>query len=439
MGESLLAILFEGGTILLLPASQVSLGRLYCGALFGVALSFSFKVFYTDIDNQVLRRGTHAIRWNRNAGLVWSLCHFFFHAALILAATGLGLALRGAAVRPSVEAAAAASAPLAATVGTSGRAAVAAAAVAAAPVAGVGASPAAAAEATAAAAKALLGAFDTISRWVFTAGTFGALLVLVTLSLAHKPGPRAATRTARLATRTAVSVAALVGLPFVPERSLGGLGLLGVVASLVATMALIEYVLLECDRIGWFRSELSVGASSGDIHGGGGAGEEEEDWEVGAMHPAVTTGTAGVDGGAAGRFTGKADDADVENYYDDDDVEGGLRAGGGGDWSDGEGNTRAAGEDGPPAAAVDESEVEAAAAASRVPVLGAPASVDVAAGDAAVDDDGGDAEEQPALHTARRRARCWAGEDGTLTVSGVRYKTYDAAGGKGGCQPATFF
>lgn len=435
MGESLLAILFEGGTILLLPASQVSLGRLYCGALFGVALSFSFKVFYADIDNQVLRRGTHAIRWHRNTGLIWSLCHFFFHAALILSATGLGLALRGAAVRPSVEAAVAAA--LAQTAPTSGHLA------AAAPVAGVGDSPEAAAQATAAAAQALLGAFDTTSRWVFTAGTFGALLVLVTLSLAHKPGPRAATRTWRLALRTVVSVTALVGLPMVSATSLGGLGLLGVVATVVSAMAIVEYVLLECDRIGWFRSELSVGASSGDLRGGG--EEEEDDWEVGVLHPTVTTGTAGIDGGAAGRFSGKPD-APVEDYDEQDeqyDVEEGAHAAGQGDWSDGAGNTRAdAGGYGPTAADA------AAAAAGGSSAVAAPAgesSVGAAsaaadgAADAATDADGSDAEEQPALGTAVRRARFWAGEDGTLTVSGVRYKTYDAAGGEGGCQPATFF
>lgn len=427
MGESLLAILFEGGTILLLPASQVSLGRLYAGALFVVALSFSFKVFYTDIDNQVLRRGTHAIRWHRNAGLVWSLCHFFFHAALLMSATGLGLALRGAAVQPSVEAAAA-SAAMVQRVATSGRAA-----APAAPVAGADTSPAAAAEATAAAAQALLGAFDTTARWVFTGGTFGALLILVALSLTHKPGPRAATRTPRLAFRSAVSVAALVGLPFVPAASLGGLGLLGVVSLLLSTLAVTEYVLLECDRIGWFRSELSVGAAAREgLQEGGGEDEEEEDWEAGALHPAVTIRTAGVDGGAAGRWVGKADPA-VDSH---DDVEGGLGTRGA-DWSDGVGNTHAADEVHPPAAADVDGPVLAAPAASKAPLIG------VSADDTAVDDavgaEASDAEEQPALGAARRRARFWAGADGTLTVSGVRYHTYDAAGGKGGCQPANFF
>jgi len=421
MGESLLAILFEGGTILLLPASQVNLGRLYAGALFGVALSFSFKVFYADIDNQVLRRGTHAVRWHRNAGLVWSLCHFFFHAALILAATGLGLTLRGAAVRPSVAAAAAAAAAAASAstaLTVADHAAVAATATAAAAAAAT--DPAAAA----AAAAALASAFDTTSRWVFSAGTFGALLVLVALSLAHRPGPRAATRPWRLGVRVLVSVASLVGLPLVSGERFGGLGLLGSVAAVVSTLAFFEYVLLEMDRIGWFRSELSLGATAGDTRG-----EGDDEWELGPAPP----GSASLDGGAGGGWG-------AQTAVDDEgaDVEGGRREGQAAAWGGlgGVGDTTsspatAGGDAGAPRSPSARSSASAAAAVLPPAAAGGDADEPPA--------DDGLAAAQPGLTATRRRARFWATGGGSMiTTRGSAVQLFSAESGKGGCA-ADFF
>lgn len=421
MGESLLAILFEGGTILLLPPSQVSLGRLYLGTLFGIAISFSFKLFYADIDNQVLRRGTHAIRWHRNAGLVWSLAHFFFHVALILSATGLGLALRGAAVRPSVEADAASSVRPADQLSHSAVAA----AAAAAPLAGADNTP----DGGAATAQVLLSAFDGTSRWVFASGTFGALLILVFLSLAHKPGPRAATRTWRLLFRTVVSVAALVGLSHVPPAYLGGLGLLGGVAGIVTALALGEYVLLECDRIGWFRSELTRGVPGGDLRGEG--WEEEEDWDGRPLPGGSPLGSACVDGDGdrwGGEGGGSAAPAALTDWTQVG-VEGGAADGPAAD-AEVVGDTRPDAGAPPPGPA----------GAPRVLCTDPSAKASPGGTDEATDggEDGGELA-QPPLSAACRRARFWVGGDGGLTVSGVKYRTYDAAGKGGGCEPAPFF
>lgn len=172
MGESLLAILFEGGTILTLPPDVIDTGRLYAGTLCGVAIAFCFKVLYMDVDNRVFRRGVHAIRWNRKAGIVWSATHLYFHAALILSATGLGIILRAAAVRVPAPAAAAAAAEevLITAVGRAGGGAIGAAA-------GAGGGAASSTAADTLGSAAISGA----TRWVFSAGTFGALLLLVAI------------------------------------------------------------------------------------------------------------------------------------------------------------------------------------------------------------------------------------------------------------------
>jgi len=375
MGEALLAILFEAGTVLTLPLETISIGRLYASTLFGVALSYAFKILYQDVDNRVFKRGLHAIRWHRHAGVLWSFCHLFFHAALILSATGLGLILRAATI--IVPPVAVADAVVRAGGGGS-----------------VAAGAAGAADGVAAATELRGATVSSTIRWVFTSGSFGALLVLVVLAATHKSGPRAATRRWRLPVRAALSVAGLVGLPLAGER-LDPLALLGIVAGLISAMAVVEFILVEMDRIGWFRSELSASTDAGGSSVGGAAERAPLD--------AVPSGE-GVDAGKAA----EGDDPEADG--------GGRRAAAAADAADA----------GATSSSTSSSDAEAAEPTDlSAGAAGAPVGATAAGADGAPHGAGG----------AHRADTVRARGDGDNTL---HFQAFAAGEGAGACKPCPF-
>ncbi|GAB0496387.1 hypothetical protein MMPV_007699 [Pyropia vietnamensis] len=418
MGESLLAILFEGGTVLTLPSDVIDMGRLYASTLCGVAIAFSFKLLYMDVDNRVFRRGVHAIRWNRKAGIVWSVTHLYFHAALILSATGLGIILRAAAVRPAAATAAAAAATAAATAAPAAATAAAGEELLMTAVsrAGGGSGGSVSAGAGGAAGGAASTAADTLgsavisgaTRWVFSVGTFGALLLLVVLASTHKSGPRAATRRWRLPARAVIAIAGLLALPLGGDR-LDPLVLLCLVAAVVWAATATEFVLIEADRIGWFRSELSATV----------AGQASKGTPSSVSDGSVTASLSVEDVGQVDGVplaTAKADSGDPE-------------AGGG--------------------TAADEVASSSSTSSSSSPSPSSSSSSSSAAEDTRAEMLGGASTASAAANGGRRRHRAAVRAGGdrrrrrTVRAVGdgddpLRFRTFAAGGGAGGCEPCQF-
>lgn len=204
LGESLLAILFEAGTLI----SNGDTGRLFLGALFGVWMTYSIFTIYFDIDNRILPGGTHAIRFNRYAGIAWSTLHLFLHATLILSATGVGLALRYSSLGGVQHRAETISEDLQ--------------------------------------------KFDDSHRWLLLAPLAMALWILDTQAWLHKSSEHANSKAIRTFFGFLVGLTLLL-LPLAGDR-ISALSYLGIAGALVGLDAFVEFVVVEIDHLrihGW--------------------------------------------------------------------------------------------------------------------------------------------------------------------------------------------
>eukprot|EP00189_Rhodosorus_marinus_P013417 CAMPEP_0184737844 /NCGR_PEP_ID=MMETSP0315-20130426/612_1 /TAXON_ID=101924 /ORGANISM="Rhodosorus marinus, Strain UTEX LB 2760" /LENGTH=589 /DNA_ID=CAMNT_0027205269 /DNA_START=168 /DNA_END=1937 /DNA_ORIENTATION=- len=216
LGESFISLLFESALV----ASPERAGVIVAVGILGLGITYSLMTIYFDIDNKILPGEKHAVRYAARKGIAWSMVHLFYHACLILGATGLGEALQ-------------ASAESIVNAEKSARVAV---------------------EASIRAGEAGGGAvFDAKWRWLLCAGYGAAVLFSTVLSMCHQKGPYSVTRYYRLGARTVIVIASL--LTSVPlSTSLSPLSVVGIVFAVICTIAAVEFFLVQGDRLhlwGW--------------------------------------------------------------------------------------------------------------------------------------------------------------------------------------------
>lgn len=170
-----------------------------------------------NVDNKILRGGTHAIRHRAILGFTWFTLHLAYHICLVLLATGLGILVRDVIVNPTTKTASLL------------RVAVRAA--------------------TPAAGKSTGAYFTSGPRWLFSGGWSGSLLLSAALSGTHRASPHETTKYARLVVRVALAIALGVGMPL-SGVSAGGYLLLHAITT--AVIAIVEYILVQADAINIF-------------------------------------------------------------------------------------------------------------------------------------------------------------------------------------------
>ena len=223
LGESVLGILFEGSAVVI--EKDVRLSNLFGAAAAATALLYSLETLYVHVDSPIVRGGKHALRHKALNGMLWGNLHTPFHMALILLATGIGIALRDIAIVPKEEAAEA--------IHTLARAA--------AKVESGGA------------------AFQTAQRWLLSVGWGASIILSGAIGLLHFAGPRAATKRYRLLIRCIVVLPLMIGIPFTDLAAEYTLAIYTAVAAFIATA---EYLCVHMDRLGFFRSENSIPSGS---------------------------------------------------------------------------------------------------------------------------------------------------------------------------------
>lgn len=195
-------------------------GLLYVTAIAGTAILYSFQTLYVQVDGPIPRGGTHAVRHNGYVGIAWGLFHMPYHFFLIAFATGLAILVRDVALPPAEAARQLIRAGEVATSAAS---------------------------------------FDDSARWLFAVGWGGSMIFSATIGAMHIPGPRAATKLHRIAIRVVISIAIMVGMPFA-DVSAGVY--LGVFTIVTVILSMLEFLFVQMDRIGFFKSEASAFAST---------------------------------------------------------------------------------------------------------------------------------------------------------------------------------
>ena len=219
-GESLLSILFEGADII--GEDNITSGNVYYSAFLGVLIAYCFMTLYVNIDNLIHKGGSHAIRARPLNGYIWANLHFVHQMGLIFTATGIGQALRTAALNSGD------------TIGDSEKMLLQA----------IRAS---------AGGKIERKDFTRAHSYLFAAGFAIVLLASASLSALHHSGPRAATKWYRLTIRVIVTLALTIGLPL--WNGLRLLAFESIFAFVLAAITTVEFILVEMDRLGWWRDE----------------------------------------------------------------------------------------------------------------------------------------------------------------------------------------
>lgn len=209
LGESLLALIFEGSTLVTLENANIN--KMYVTVAVSVLIVYSLQTLYFNVDNFIAKGGVHAIRAHRHAGLAWTILHLFYHMALAgPLATGLGLIIRDVTLEGSKKVVRAAAEGASKT-------------------------------------GSLQMELNSNGRWLFSAGWGIALMTSTIMGLFHRAGPRAKTKRFRLLLRTFVTIVITVAIPF---AKLNASTTLIVYSVIITMMALLEFVLIEADRIG---------------------------------------------------------------------------------------------------------------------------------------------------------------------------------------------
>lgn len=243
LGESVLGILFEAA--LLVTADGVRLGAVYGVAAAATAMLYSLQTLYHNVDSAILKGGKHAIRHNRWAGIVWNLLHFPYQAALVLFATGVGISMRDIGFPPK-DGNYKMDGSRAVEMSTEGVRLVLGRIVRA---------------GTSDGAKTTGAKFGTKQRWLFAVGWGASIILSAVIGALHLGGPRAMTESYRLSVRCIVAVGLAIGMPFANVSADVFVTIFTVV---LVVMACTEYVLVQMDRMGFFRSENSTQSSSLD-------------------------------------------------------------------------------------------------------------------------------------------------------------------------------
>lgn len=234
LGESVLGILFEGSAVV--TTEGVKLGSLFGSSAAATAMLYALQTLYTNVDAPIAKGGKHAVRHRKLNGILWSQLHVPYHAALVIFATGLGLAVRDIAMPYPSE--------------TAAEHALVAARTVTAIASGVHAEGAG-----------VDGKFGTKERWLFATGWGASLIFSGLIGSLHLAGPRAATKQWRFMIRTAIVLPLTLGMPY---STMKAEYFLAVFAAVLIVIALVEFVFVQMDKMGFFRSETTVFSSSAD-------------------------------------------------------------------------------------------------------------------------------------------------------------------------------
>lgn len=229
LGESVLGILFEGAHLVHGEGNRTS--SLFGAAAASTAMLYSLQTLYNNVDSPIPRGGKHAIRYRALHGLSWSQLHIPYHASLVLFATGLGIALRDVAAPPKHALEEAHFILNAIRAGD--------------PSTEVKTDP----------------DFGRKERWLFAVGWGASIILSGTIGALHLPGPRAATKHWRFKIRCVIAVALMIGMPF---SELSADHFIGTFSGVSVFIAVIEYLFVQMDKMGFFRSEATTFSSSTD-------------------------------------------------------------------------------------------------------------------------------------------------------------------------------
>lgn len=223
LGESLMALLFEGSDILRKEGTDVA--NTFIGVFMGVVIIYSLMTLYFDVDNHITRKAVHAFRYKRSNGLLWSHFHIYYHMSLAgFLSTGIGLMLKDVALEAKVEAAKAVklaelSPELLASISVH----------------------------AAAESVKTKNEFDGKARWLFSGGWMAAVILSSFMGLAHKPGKRGRTKNRRIYPRIFFALLAGIGLPFLEISAMRNLIAFTVISFV---FAFVEFVAIRMDAIG---------------------------------------------------------------------------------------------------------------------------------------------------------------------------------------------
>lgn len=204
LGESILGILFEAADIVDEPG--VRLASIFGTTAMACGMLYSLQTLYINVDSPVFKGGKHAIRHRSFNGALWSILHVPYHAGLVLLATGLGLSIRDIGLPDKNS------------------------------------------------------FFDVKARILFSIGLTSCLISGL-LGQLHFPGPRAATKLWRFVARCLFVLPFVIFMPFVNISADWYILIHGV---LLIIITLIEYSLVQMDKLGFFASEATHFFSNSD-------------------------------------------------------------------------------------------------------------------------------------------------------------------------------
>lgn len=241
LGESVLGVLFEGSAVV--TKSDVRLSNLFGAAAAATAMLYSLETLYVNVDSPIARGGKHALRHNATNGIIWGHLHTPYHMALILLATGIGIALRDIAIVPKKDATEA----IHTLIRAGGE------------------------------VKSGVAAFQTAQRWLLSVGWGASIILSGLIGSLHFAGPRAATKRYRLLLRCLIVFPIMIGIPF---TDLEAEYTLAIYTAVAAFIAVAEYLCVHMDRLGFFRSENSIPSGSTGADSKPGFGEDFDDFDV---------------------------------------------------------------------------------------------------------------------------------------------------------------
>jgi hypothetical protein len=283
LGESLMAMLFEGSE--LLASEGVKVGALFAGVFEGVLIVYSVQTLYFNVDNYLVKGAVHPIRHNKWNGIAWAQLHFLYFLALGgLLSTGIGIMLRDIAIPPTADAAAKASAVkdtadhmLALALRASGE-----------NVTGVA-------------------QFNDKARWLFSGAWMTVMLSSSLMGLFYLAGPRGRTKNQRLVGRIIIALALGIGIPFTNVTASQNLTIFACTSVL---FALSEFILVQMDRVGMLSwSGVPIPSSAGSSTDVEPLTTESGDFDSGEMGE--------EDDLEAGKTAGKVDnDDDADDEVD---------------------------------------------------------------------------------------------------------------------------
>ena len=214
LGESVLGILFE--VALVITDKDIQLRHLYGATAIAAGMLDALQTLYNNVDAPIAKGSKHAIRYRRVNRVLWGLFHIPYHGALILFATGLGIAIHDIGLKPKDDSYETARLLLTEVV-------------------------------RAGEAKRLN--FNHIrTRRMFSVGWSVSMVSSGLIGSVHHHGPRAATKKWRFLIRCLIVTPMAIGLPY---ADLAPDTFMYIFGAILVTIAIVEYVFVQMDKIGF--------------------------------------------------------------------------------------------------------------------------------------------------------------------------------------------